>query len=172
LRRAAGETPGPIGGWRGLAAFIVGGLLALAPFGAQLIHLGEHTRIAVLPRFEADLAFTAKAIQVARDSADHFARIAGWLFGYGGWPLVLLVATAGGLTLVRRDRGAAALAGAWLLALLIDSLAYPQPYARYLLASQIPLALFSAGHSARRGATVLRPARSGGASFSPPRRSP
>lgn len=131
---------------RFFAALAAGFLLALAPLGPQLLHLGENTRVLVLPELGTSPGLAARVLRFAAASGSHFAGIVGWIFGYGRWPLAMLVATAAGLTVVHRDRRAAALMGAWLLALAVDSLAYPRPYARYLLAGQLPLALF-VGHA-------------------------
>ena len=76
-----------------------------------------------------------------------FERLGTWMefyYGYGGWPLPLLLVPA--LLAAARFRHGLALGGAmgWVGSLLVSGLFYHNLYARYLLPDHLPLVLFLA----------------------------
>ncbi len=112
----------------------LGALLPVLTLGGDLAHLG-----AKLGRYDA---LPSAAHGGFLPSA--FDRLVTWLgfySGYGGWPLLLLL--AGALVLAARDRRWLALtaAGAWVVSLLVAALCYNNTYARYVLPDHLPLVL-------------------------------
>ncbi len=77
---------------------------------------------------------------------DRLQHWVGWYTGYGGWPLLLLLALAVLLLgrLPRRRLTAVCLAGGWGVTLLVSGLLFNNGYARYALPDHLPLVLFLA----------------------------
>jgi hypothetical protein len=112
----------------------LGALLPVLTLGGDLARLGSKLgRYDALPSV-AHGGFLQSALE----------RLAIWLgfySGYGGWPLLLLL--AGALVLAARGRQwlALACAAAWAVSLLVAALCYNNTYARYALPDHLPLIL-------------------------------
>ncbi len=123
-------------------AFGGGFLVALLPFAGSLPHLGARlAQRGLLPAANAH-GVPNSDVTAASAIAGHFSSYLRWTFGYGGWPLGLLVAAAVAAALLPGKRRALGFAVAWLTALALGSAVYHQPYARYALADQVPLVVF------------------------------
>lgn len=119
---------------RRLWLIALGALLPVLTLGGDLARLG-----AKLGRYDA-LPSSAHG----RFLGSALERLATWLgfySGYGGWPLLLLL--AGGLVLAARRRQwlAFACAAAWAVSVLVAALLYNNTYARYALPDHLPLML-------------------------------
>jgi 4-amino-4-deoxy-L-arabinose transferase-like glycosyltransferase len=122
---------------RNLAWLASGALVPVLALGRKLPLLGSRLgNYHVLPG--SDPAGTGL------DAIHRLARWLGWYPGYGGWPLLLLLAL-GLLLLARLPRHRLTAGGAllgWGLSLLVGGLLYNNGYARYALPDHLPLVLF------------------------------
>lgn len=120
---------------RPLAFIALGTVLPLLCLGAGLLRLGGNTGEAgFLPSLTAG-SYWAQLPQ-------RLTQWIGWVAGYGGWPLVLLV--LGGWWLAVRGKSRLALMAATgaALAMIVAALIHNRPFARYVLPDQVPLVLF------------------------------
>jgi hypothetical protein len=122
---------------RRLGFVALGAVLPLLTLGTDLLELGgKLDRYGALPSASAG-GFAGSALE----------RLGVWIGlyrGYGGWPLLALLA-AGWLIAVRsRHRLALGCAAAWGVAVLVTALGYNNTYARYALPDHLPLVLFLA----------------------------
>ncbi len=112
----------------------LGVLLPVLTLGGDLTRLGAKLgRYDALPSV-AHGGFLPSALE-------RLATWLGWYSGYGGWPLLLLL--AGALVLAARSRQwlAFACAAAWAVSVLVAALLYNNTYARYALPDHLPLML-------------------------------
>ncbi|MBI3886872.1 MAG: glycosyltransferase family 39 protein [Opitutae bacterium] len=120
---------------RELVLLGLGALAPLALLGPSLFKVGQHSsRFESLPVFDSGHYWASAA-----------GRLATWLRwheGYGGWPLLLLLAGALVLSLRARSRVVGACALGSVLALLVSALFYNRPFARYALPDHLPLVFF------------------------------
>jgi hypothetical protein len=79
---------------------------------------------------------------VVSGAAGNLASYLRWTFGYGGWPLGLLVAAAVVAASLSRERRGLGFAAAWLASLTLAGAVYHQAYARYTLADHVPFVIF------------------------------
>ncbi len=132
-----------------LALVAVGAVLPLLTLGTDLPRLGgKLSRYQALPFLGDD--------PVVVPAGERIFQWLDWYVGYGGWPLLVLLAAT--LVLAARSRQWLALgcAGSWGLSLLVSGLAYPHSYARYALPDHLPLVMFLAlGLAATGGARRL-----------------
>lgn len=131
------RTAGRPGLDRRLAFLGLGALLPVLTLGPDLLRLGGK-----LARYDALPALTGGGFLAAA-----LARLAtwlGWYAGYGGWPLLLLLAAAFVLAARFRQWFALACAGGWMVAVLLAGAVYHNTYARYALPDHLPLVLFLA----------------------------
>jgi hypothetical protein len=120
-------------------AFGAGFIAPLLPFAGTLQHLGERLRQRnLLPGTDAHNFLSS----VANGIAGHLTSYLRWTFGYGGWPLGLLVAAAVAVALLPRERRVLGFAAAGLASLVLAGAVYHQPYARYTLADHVPFVIF------------------------------
>lgn len=120
-------------------AFGAGFLAPLLPFAGSLQHLGERlSQRNLLPAADAHGVLAS----VATGIAGHLSSYLRWSFGYGGWPLALLIAAAVAAAWLSRERRGLGFAAAWLLSLALAGAVYHQAYARYTLADHVPFVIF------------------------------
>lgn len=119
---------------RRLLLLALGALLPVLTLGGDLLRLGSR-----LGRYDA--LPTATPGGFPGSALERLATWLGYYSGYGGWPLLLLL--AGALVLAARGRRWLALAcvGAWVVSLLVATRFYNNTYARYVLPDHLPLIL-------------------------------
>jgi len=122
---------------RRLLLIPLGALLPVLTLGSDLLRLGGG-----LGRYHALPAATGGGL--LDPAGDRLAAWLGWYSGYGGWPLLVLLALA--FALAARGRQWLALGGAagWVISLPVAGLVYNHSYARYALPDHLPLVLFLA----------------------------
>ena len=123
---------------RRLAWLALGALIPVLSLGSGVARLGGDlgSRFHVLPTLDGHGGVPSPL--------EHLGILLEWYGGYGGWPLALLAIAAMFGAGFFRQRLAFACALGWLGSLLVTSLCYGNPYARYLLPDHLPLLLFLA----------------------------
>ena len=122
---------------RRLGFIVMGAILPVLTLGPNLGQLGSKLgRYDALPTL-ADGGFSGSALE-------RLGVWLGWYWGYGGWPLAVLLVAALVLAAIYRNAVAFGCAAAWVAAVLVTSLFYHNTYARYALPDHLPLILFLA----------------------------
>jgi hypothetical protein len=122
---------------RSLALLAFGAICPVLFLGKSLLVLGSG-----LGRYHALPAFDNPDVLAC--AARRFGTWLGWYVGYGGWPLLLLLALGVLLAvcLPRHRTVTWCAAGGWVLSLGIGSLFYNNSYARYSLPDNLILVVF------------------------------
>ena len=136
---------------RRLLLIPLGALLPVLTLGTDLWRLGGR-----LGRYDVLPAVTTGGLLAS--AGERFTRWLGWYAGYGGWPLLVLLAVALILAARSRRRLALGCAVGWGSSLLLAGLVYNYSYARYALPDHLPLVMFLAlalGAAGRARLTAL-----------------